>query len=213
MNDWNIQSRAHACQNCGKSFADKEVFHTLLFDLKKDFTRLDICQACWESQFAEGGVERKGFISHWHGTYDAAPPPPPEAIQKETAESVLRQLIQANDPAHGPACFILAVMLERKRLLRVKEQFRQEGRRYFIYEQPKSGDLFTILDPDLQLDQLEEVQRDVASLLGQENSALIAGAVPAPVSTETSAENAPTAEPPPVVGEAANLPALSPEQT
>jgi len=37
----------------------------------------------------------------------------------------------------------------------------------FIYEQPKTGDIFTITDPALRLDQLEEVQRDVAMLLEQ----------------------------------------------
>ena len=37
----------------------------------------------------------------------------------------------------------------------------------FIYEQPKTGDIFTIADPNLHLDQLEEVQRDVAMLLEQ----------------------------------------------
>jgi O-succinylbenzoate synthase len=56
-------------------------------------------------------------------------------------------------------------MLERKRILKVKEQVRIEGKRIFIYEQPKTGDVFTIPDPELQLNQLEEVQRDVAQLL------------------------------------------------
>jgi hypothetical protein len=56
-------------------------------------------------------------------------------------------------------------MLERKRVLKVKEQFQREGGRVFIYEQPKTGDVFTIADPNLRLDQLEQVQRDVAALL------------------------------------------------
>ena len=63
------------------------------------------------------------------------------------------------------AGYILAVMLERKRLLKVKEQLVRDGKRVFVYEHPKTGDLFTIVDPDLQLNQLEEVQRDVAALL------------------------------------------------
>jgi hypothetical protein len=165
MNDWNIQSRAHACQNCHKPFADKEIFHTLLFDQKKDFSRLDVCVECWKTQFAQGAMERKGFVSYWQGEYSVAPPPPPEPIRKETAETVLRRLVAANDPAHGPACYILAVMLERKRILRVKDQIKVDGRRRFIYEHPKSGDIFDILDPDLHLDQLQAVQEDVASLL------------------------------------------------
>ncbi len=56
-------------------------------------------------------------------------------------------------------------MLERKRVLKVKEQVVSDGKRVFIYEQPRTGDVFTIADPNLRLDQLEAVQRDVAALL------------------------------------------------
>jgi hypothetical protein len=164
MTEWNIQSRAHACTACGRGFHDKENYHTLLFDDKAAFRRLDVCEGCWQKQFSDGARERKGFISYWHGTYEA-PTPPTDAIQKETAESLLRKLIELNDPHYIPAAYILAVMLERKRLLKIKEQLVREGQRVFIYEQPKTGDLFTIVDPNLQLNQLEAVQHDVAALL------------------------------------------------
>jgi hypothetical protein len=164
MNEWNIQSRARSCEACGRLFADQEQYHTLLFDEKQDFRRLDVCTACWEGQFNDGARERKGFVSCWRGIYEA-PEVAPEAIQKDTAESLLRKLIEQNDPRHAPAGYILAVMLERKRILKVKEQFVRDGQRVFIYEQPKTGDIFTIVDPALKLDQLEEVQRDVAALL------------------------------------------------
>ncbi len=164
MTDWNIQSRAHACEACGKPFVDQEAYHTLLFDEKADFRRTDVCQACWQKQYSEGGRDRKGFVSYWQGVYEA-PRPPSDPIQKETAESLLRKLIELNDPKYIAAGYILAVMLERKRLLKVKEQLVRDGQRVFIYEQPKTGDVFTITDPKLQLDQLEAVQHDVAALL------------------------------------------------
>jgi len=164
MTDWNIQARAHACEACGKGFADKETYHTLLFDERAAFRRMDICQACWQSQYSQGARERKGFVSYWQGVYEA-PPPARDPIQKETAETLLRKLIELNDPRYSAAAYILAVMLERKRLLKVKEQVVREGRRVFLYEQPGTGDLFTIADPNLQLNQLEAVQHDVAALL------------------------------------------------
>jgi len=164
MNEWNIQSRAHACEACGKPFVDQEPYHTLLFDEKQDFRRSDVCVECWQRQYSEGARERKGFVSYWHGVFEA-PVPAPEAIQKDTAESLLRKLIELNDPRHIPAAYILAVMLERKRLLKIKEQLVRDGQRVFIYEHPRTGDLFTIIDPALQLNQLEQVQRDVADLL------------------------------------------------
>jgi hypothetical protein len=93
------------------------------------------------------------------------PAPVAEVIQKENAETLLKKLIELNDPRYIPAGYILAVMLERKRILKVKEQIFRDGKRTFIYEQPKTGDVFTITDPDLHLNQLEAVQRDVAHLL------------------------------------------------
>src|SRR4051812_20381537 len=164
MNEWKIQSRAHACEACGKAFADKETYHTLLFDEKADFRRSDICQACWQKQYSEGASDRKGFVSYWHGMYET-PPMPTDAIQKETAESLLRKLIELNDPRFIAAAYILAVILERKRLLKIKEQIIRNGQRVFVYEQPKTGDVFTIIDPNLQLNQLEAVQREVGDLL------------------------------------------------
>ena len=165
MIEWNIQSRGHACQACHRHFVDQELFHTLLFDQKHCYERLDVCGACWTAQFGQGATDRKGFVSHWQSIYHVPPAAPPEAIQKETAETLLRKLIEFNDPKHAGALFILAVMLERKRLFKVKAQINQGGLRAFVYEHAKSGDLFTIPDVQLQLDQLEEVQRDVADLL------------------------------------------------
>jgi hypothetical protein len=198
MNEWNIQSRAHACQSCAKNFSDQQPYHTLLFEERGEFHRLDVCRECWDRQFSQGGTERKNFISHWQGIYEAPPAAPADAIQKENAETLLRKLIEQNDPKFGAVCYILAVMLERKRLLKVKEQVRREGVRIFIYEQPKTGDVFTITDPNLQLNQLEQVQRDVAELLEQG----LPGAEAAPAG--------PTAANPDESGHGAPLPAAAP---
>lgn len=165
MIDWNIQSRAHACQACGQGFADKQPYHTLLFDERQAYARFDVCEPCWAAQYSQGASDRKGFISHWQGVYAAPAAAEPDPIKKETAETLLRKLLEQRDPAHAAACYILAVMLERKRLLKVQSQLQQDGRRVFVYEQPKTGDVFTIPDPNLQLDQLEAVQHDVAHLL------------------------------------------------
>src|SRR5436190_13333163 len=164
MTEWNIQSRSHNCEACGKSFADQEAYHTLLFDEKAEFRRSDICNGCWQKQYSDGARDRKGFVSYWQGVYEA-PPPRMDPIQKETAESLLRKLIESKDPQYVAATYILAVMLERKRLLKVKEQIVRDGHRVFIYEQPATGDLFTIPYPNLQLNHLDQVHREIAALL------------------------------------------------
>ena len=69
----------------------------------------------------------------------------------------------------------------------------RDGRRVFIYEQPATGDLFTITDPNLQLNQLEAVQRDVAALL---EHGLNPPPVPAPATGEEA--QAPAADSVPI---------------
>ena len=185
MNEWNIQSRAHACQACNARFANKDVYHTLLFDEKAGLTRLDICQICW-SERENLSTDRKGFISHWQGIYETPPAPPSEAIQKESAETLLRKLVGLENASYAATCYILAAMLERKRLLKVKEQVRrQDGHRTFVYEYPRTGEIFTIADPDLQLNQLDEVQKEVAHLL--EHGLSLPGSADQPGTDQASA--------------------------
>jgi hypothetical protein len=202
MIEWNIQSRAHLCEACSRPFADKQAYYTLLFDERAGLRRQDVCAACWSKTAQEAAVP-EGLISRWQGVYEAPPPRPVDPIQRDTAETLLRKLIERNEPRHAPAAYILAVMLERKRLLKVKEQLDQAGRRVFIYEHPKTGDVFSVADPQLRLDQLEQVQHDVAHLLehGLPDDRSIPSAtsdaaeVTPPTPTEPSAES-PSALPP-----------------
>ncbi|HSH95820.1 MAG TPA: hypothetical protein VK968_16870, partial [Roseimicrobium sp.] len=139
MIDWNIQSRSHHCQACEKAFVDKQSYHTVLCDGKSDYQRVDVCDSCWKEKYSAAATGQPGYISLWQGVYEAPPPAPPDAIQKENAETMLRKLMELNDPQYRTACYILAVMLERKRLLKIKSQSTESGQRVFIYEHPKSG--------------------------------------------------------------------------
>ena len=164
LSDWNIQSRSHLCHACEQSFKDGASYHTVLEYENSEYIRHDICEACWKGE-SEGATDRKGFISHWQGTYEAPPPAPPDIIQKDNAEGLLRKLVETGDERWREASYILAVMLERKRVLKVKEQIRDGNGRAFVYELAKTGDIFTIPDPDLKMEKLEQVQIEVAALL------------------------------------------------
>ena len=164
--DWHFRSRSHHCDDCEAAFEDKQPYHTILFSGMESLERRDICPGCWEQKHKTEPGAMGGYISHWQGVYEVPPPPPPEAIQKDNAETLLKKLIELNDPGHKEACFILAVMLERKRVIKNKDQVRnEEGGRMLIYEHAKSGDVFTILDPALKLAELGDVQAKVAELL------------------------------------------------
>ena len=56
-------------------------------------------------------------------------------------------------------------MLERKRVLKQVKTEQNTNGRVLIYEQPTTGDVFVVPDPQLRLDELETVQNEVAELL------------------------------------------------
>lgn len=160
MTEWDIQPRASACTVCAKAFADKQTYHTLLDQATESYSRRDLCADCY------AGATRNTVISQWQGKYRVPPPPAPEAIQKDTAETLLRKLVESSDPTQSGPRYILAVMLERKRILKHRDTIRDEqGNELLVYEHAQSGESFTLPDPHLRLDQLEEVQRQVAELL------------------------------------------------
>ncbi|HRY47127.1 MAG TPA: hypothetical protein P5186_03680 [Candidatus Paceibacterota bacterium] len=197
MIEWNIQSRSKACQACAKAFADKAPYFTLLFQHRHHLERLDVCPQCWASQYSQGAMDRKGFISFWQGVFNVPPPPPPEPVPKENVESMLRRLCESNEPEHIGVRYVLAVMLERKRLLKIKSQVQEDGQRVFLYEHVRSGDVFSIVDPNLQLDQLEQVQHQVMALLEHGPEALAKPLAPAD-STSTTENPSPGVDESPV---------------
>jgi hypothetical protein len=87
--------------------------------------RSDVCEALL-AEAIRRNRQPKGPDLPLAGNLRGAPPVV-EAIQKENAETLLKKLIELNDPRYIPAGFILAVMLERKRILKVKEQIVHEG--------------------------------------------------------------------------------------
>ena len=80
--------------------------------------------------------------------------------------SLLQHMIEENEPYTENARYILALMLERKRILTPTAVKETEQGRMLFYENRKTGDAFVIRDPQLRLDEVAGVQEEVATLLG-----------------------------------------------
>ena len=185
MIEWNLRSRSHTCHKCADAFADgAQCFSTVgdftaplvqellaekiaaqADDAKTvkapDYVRLDFCAGCWDV------VRSADWISAWHSPYTAPEPPTPEPLPRETAESLLHKLLEdENSGENTSVIFILAVMLERKKVLIERNVRRsKDGTIVRVYEHKKTGEVMLITDPDLQLDEIPGVQQLVKNLL------------------------------------------------
>jgi hypothetical protein len=159
-NEWAIKHRADSCAVTQRPFVAGEYFYTLLFHDADGYRREDLSEEAWQNR-----NENIRPFSFWKSRYEPLPAKPAEPVPKENAEQLFRRLmVSESRPAN--ACYVLAAMLERKRVLKqVKTESRTDGTRVLIYEQGSTGDVFIVPDPQLRLDELETVQNDVAQLL------------------------------------------------
>ena len=160
--EWNIRARGHVCSFCEKPLVDRAPVVSALRETPGGYDRYDCHPECWKTAERDWPA-----FSQWDGVYSA---PVKEAkrepLKKEDAGELLRQLITLDDPAMKNVVYVLAVMLERSKIL-VERDAKEldDGTIRRVYEDRKNGDTFVILDPRLRLENLGEVQQQVVALL------------------------------------------------
>jgi hypothetical protein len=158
-NEWAIKHRADFCAVSRRPFAPGEYFYTLLYHHPDGYRREDLSQEAWQNR-----NENIRPFSFWKSRYEPLPSKPAEPVPKENAEQLFRRLMASDSPPAN-ACYVLAAMLERKRVLKQVNSEQGPKGRVLIYEQGSTGDVFIVPDPQLRLDELETVQNEVAELL------------------------------------------------
>lgn len=189
--DWNLHARSRACRACGAAFADGDCVRTgvlpfsdpLVSELfaeklaeeaaaaaagqpvkpHPEWARLDFCQECWK---AKSGAAK--WTSAWKSPYAAPPPPAEDPLAKASPETLLRSLVEGDEPEqHLQAIYLLAVMLERKRVLVERAtRFAADGSVVRIYEHRRSGDILMVTDPHMTDGEIPEAQAEIERLLG-----------------------------------------------
>lgn len=184
---WHVRSRGRECAATQRSFTDGESIVTALFPDPESsgYIRRDYCEEGWKGQ--QGG-DQKPF-SFWRTKY-AAPngAESTSPVEKLSAEEILIRLVEEDEDHTENTRYILAVMLERQKLLRETDSQRTPTGILRVYEHRKTGEVFIVKDPDIPLSEVEAVQNEVFILL--ENN----GRVPSPVE-ESLPESRSSAQP------------------
>lgn len=161
--NWSIRSRAHECALTGRPFEDGESFHTTIhFDPQENgYVRRDVCNEAWAQE-----LEQRQPVASWKTVYQKNfVEARPEIAPKESAQALLQRFIEEGDPRTDNARYILALMLERKRQLVQTAEKEVDGNKMLFYENRKTGEIFIVRDPELKLDEIAQMQDEVATLL------------------------------------------------
>ncbi len=159
--EWNIKSRSEVCRICAHAFQNGQEFSTVLADEQGELVRNDVCDNCWDDDRF-----RSNSFSIWRSVVRFPPPKSDGPLKKETSESLLRRLMETDEHSQRDVIFVLAVDLERRRIFEERDiELLEDGTKNRIYEHKKTGEVFIVHDPDLNLRELEDVQGRVLELL------------------------------------------------
>ena len=173
---WHLRGRSRECAATGAPFSEGQPIVTALFPdpessgyLRKDFS---------ETSWNERGDDGEQPFSSWRTKFQPSQTTDDSrAVTKQSAEELLRSLVEEDQDHTENTRYILAVMLERQKLLRETDTQPTSGGILRIYEHRKTGEVYIVKDPNIPLDQVEKIQEEVFALLS-----------PKPVQPEEAAE-------------------------
>ena len=160
---WSLKSRSRECAGTGTPFTDGQLIYAAIFPDPESsaYLRRDYSEEAWK----ERDPQETPF-SQWKTKYQApVAEEKPEDVVQEDPETLLRRLVEEEEEHTENARYILAVMLERKKLLRETDTQQLPTGILRIYEHRKTGDVFIIKDPAIPLSDVERVQQEVSELL------------------------------------------------
>ena len=160
---WSIKSRARECAESGDAFQSGQKIRAAIFPDPESsgYLRKDYTIEAWENREGE-----ENPFSCWLTTYE--PPVTEEKAEdvvEDDPETLLKRLVDEEEEHTENARYILAVMLERKKLLRETDTQEIPSGILRIYEHRKSGDVYIIKDPQISLTDVDRVQEEVRQLL------------------------------------------------
>jgi len=160
---WSIKSRAHNCAATETPFEEGQKIRAAIFPDpdSSGYLRKDFSGEAWDAI-----EDRETPFSTWVTTYE-----PPvveekaEDVVDDDPESLLHRMVEEDEEHTENARYILAVMLERKKLLRETDTQSIPSGILRVYEHRKTGDVYIIKDPQIPLSDVDKVQEEIRELL------------------------------------------------
>jgi len=182
---WSIRSRAKECAVSGVAFEPGQKIRAAIFPDpdSSGYLRRDFTVEAWAAREQEDTP-----FSTWLTTYH-----PPvieekaEDVVEQDPETLLRRMIEEDEEHTENARYILAVMLERQKLLRETDTQQIPSGLLRVYEHRKTGDVFIIKDPQIPLSDVDRVQEEIRELLDPKPIAEVENSGPESEETVTGA--------------------------
>jgi hypothetical protein len=160
---WKIAKSHQTCVLCGAKFDTTQGYFSALFEQGSSFERRDYCAACFKEH------RPPDVYSFWKTAVpeeDEGKPRRP-VLDAESVLEFFRRLGEERDPRRVSFRFVLALMLARKKVLKLERNARAaDGAEVLVFVERRSGERHEV--PSLQMDEaaLTAASGELGRLLG-----------------------------------------------
>ena len=168
---WKTGHRGGGCASCAGDFPPGSVVVSCLFETGADddapFDRRDYCGTCFD-----GDADTGAPFSWWRS--EVPQPEEKKAVfDLGVAREFLVRLLREDDPARASLRYLLTLLLLRKRVVRVEEQFSDERGEVMAVRLPPDETVHEIVCPEIDEAEAETLRDQIGRLfdLGEPASA------------------------------------------
>ncbi|MCY2960737.1 MAG: hypothetical protein NTY35_11275 [Planctomycetota bacterium] len=157
MTDWTFRRRQAECQACAKRFEEGERHASSLAIVGEALTREDVCVGCW--------LGRKGReeLFHWFTRHREGK----RGLQLDlgTLEALFVRLEGRLEPRVREMRYLLALLLLRKRRIKVDRILREAEGEAMLVHRPRRKESFRVYVFDFSPERMQALRADLVLLL------------------------------------------------
>lgn len=158
--EYRIRKRAEECSTCGVGFTPGAPLYSVILLEEEEPARRDFCPTCFES--APRDPERE--FAHWKTRHAGG-----EATRRAVDFDTLRELFfrMATNPGeeYRKLCYLLGLVLIRKRTIRLQEFVTERGRDYLVVTTKDRPEPLRLEAPELLPEEFAELREKLRMLL------------------------------------------------
>jgi hypothetical protein len=169
VEDYRVERVILGCAGCGRELVTGDVFTAVVLAGEQGFQRADYCPACWKEELATSAFS-------FFRARVPKPPRKPSRLDLGRVRQFFDGLVEKAEECHAETLYVLALILMRKRKLRLLEESAAEESESGVegeakssilaLEDPKDKRVFRVTAPHVSDERLEELNEELLFLLG-----------------------------------------------
>lgn len=166
VEDWEVSRTTGKCAASERALAEGEAYYAVLLETETGFERRDYAVDAWSGP-------PEGTFCYWRGRVPIREKKPGTyAVDMAILSQLFTQLEDAQSETKQQLRFVLALLLMRKRLLKLDRSSTEEGQEYWHLRMTSDQSMHRVLNPRLEKEQIERLSAQLTAILSGEVDAL-----------------------------------------